>query len=130
MPFRISGKPQTRFRNRAFLTDASEHVGERPALGRVIGDVVDGDERSANAFAEFGQKRKPARLVATMIMRAGEIGAAGRGCGEGGETRGEIITPLVLAKAGTQFWIPACAGMSGKQRKRRQRDEDLAFAYA
>ena len=76
MPFGIDGKPQARFGKRAFFAHAGEHVGERPAFRRVIENIVDGDERRAEAFAEFGQKAEPARLVAAMIMRAGEKGAA------------------------------------------------------
>ncbi len=85
MPFGIDGKLQARLRKRAFLAHAGEHVGERPALRRVIGNVIDGDERRARARAEFGQKPKPARLVAAMIMDAGKERAAGGGTGEGGE---------------------------------------------
>jgi two-component system, repressor protein LuxO len=32
---------------------------------------------------------------------------------------GSVSVPLVPAKAGTQRWIPACAGMSGKQTERQ-----------
>ena len=70
---------------RAFLADAGEHVGERPALRRVIVNVVDGDERRAVPLAEFGQQAEPARLVAAMIMHAGEEGAARRGADQSGE---------------------------------------------
>ncbi len=45
MPLGIDGEPQARFGERAFLAHAGEHVGERPALRRVIENVVDGDER-------------------------------------------------------------------------------------
>ena len=85
MPFGIDGEPQAGFGERAFFAHAGEHVGERPALRRVIENVVDGDERRAEPGAEFGQKTEPARLVAAMIMHAGEEGAAGRGAGQGGE---------------------------------------------
>ena len=91
MAFGIDGKPQARFGNGAFLADAGEDVGERPALRRVIGDVVDGDERRMKALAELGQKPEPARLVAAMIMDAGEEGAARRGAGQGGEALDEIF---------------------------------------
>ena len=55
MPLGIDGKPQTRLGDGAFLAHAGEHVGERPALRRVIEDVIDGDERRVQALAEFGQ---------------------------------------------------------------------------
>ena len=89
MPLGIDGKPQARFGKRAFLADAGEHVGERPALRRVIGDVVDGDERRVHALAEFGQEAEPARFVAAMIMDAGEERAARRRAGQSREAFGE-----------------------------------------
>ncbi len=83
---------------RAFLADAGEHVEERPALRRVIENVIDGDERRIEALAELGQQTEPARLVAAMIMNAGEERAPGRCVRQGGEAFGEgIRSPLVPA---------------------------------
>ena len=55
MPLGIDGKAQTRFGHGAFFADAGENVGKRPALRRVIGNLVDGDEGRIQALAEFGQ---------------------------------------------------------------------------
>ena len=109
VPFGIDGEPQAGFGEGAFFAHAGEHVGKRPALRGVIEHVVDGDERrAADRAAEFGEKPEPARLVAAMIMGAGEKSAAGRGCGQGAETGGEVSNRIV----------------------RRQRDKNLAFAGA
>jgi hypothetical protein len=45
-----------------------------------------------------------------MIMDAGEKRAPRRGLDEGGEAG---FKPLIPAKAGIQFWVPAFAGTSG-----------------
>jgi hypothetical protein len=74
----IDGEPEARFGQRAFFAHAGEHVGERPALRRMIEHVIDGDERRADAFAKFGQQAKPARLIAAMIMHAGKKSAPRR----------------------------------------------------
>ena len=55
VPFGIDGEPQAGFGECAFFPHAGEHIGERPALRCVIENVVDGDERRAEAAAEFGQ---------------------------------------------------------------------------
>ena len=83
MPLGIDGEPQARFGDGAFFAHAGEHVEKRPALRHVIENVIDRDQRRAEALAEFGQQAEPARLVAAMIMRAGQEGAAGRGADEG-----------------------------------------------
>jgi len=62
----------------------------------VIEDVVDGDERGIKARAEFGQDAEPARLIAAMIMHAGEEGASRRGAGQSGDA-GKKVTPLIPA---------------------------------
>ena len=77
---------------RAFLADAGEHVRERPALRDVIEHIVDGDERRAQARAELGEQAEPARLVAAMMMHAGEERAARRGVDERREPLGEDPT--------------------------------------
>ena len=110
MPFRVDGKPQARFGHGAFLAHAGEHVGKRPALRHVIENVIHRNERRADLFAELGQQAEPARLVAAMIMNAGEKRTPRRGLDEGGEAG---CKPLIPAKAGTQSWVPAFAGMSG-----------------
>ncbi len=91
MALGIDGKAQAGFGHGAFLAHASEHVGERPALGRVIEDVVCGDERRIQALAQFGQKPKPARLVAAMIMDAGEKRATRCRVRQGGQPFDECI---------------------------------------
>src|SRR6516164_11843423 len=98
----------------------------------MIENVIDRNERRSNLLAEFSQQTEPARLVAAVIMDAGEKRAAGRGVDEGQEAGGECIhSPLVPAKVGTQSWIPAFAGMSGDfQVHRRNGDQHLAFAGA
>ena len=50
MPLGVDRQSQAGFDNRAFLADAGDDIGERPALRRVIEDVVDGDERGADAL--------------------------------------------------------------------------------
>ena len=92
VPFGIDGEPQAGFGQCAFFPHAGEHVGERPALRCVIDNVVDGNERRAELRAEFGQQSEPARLVAAMIMGAGEKGAAGRGADQGCEAGDEVVS--------------------------------------
>ena len=89
MALGIDGEPEARFRDGAFLADAGEHVGERPALRHVIVHVVDGDERRARALAEFVEQAEAARLVAAIAMHAGEEAAPRRCLGERGEPLGE-----------------------------------------
>ena len=48
----IGGELEACFRDGAFLANAGEDVGERPALRRVIMHIVDGDEWRARARAE------------------------------------------------------------------------------
>ena len=72
MPLGIGLQPEAGFGDRAFLADAGEHVCKRPALGRVVERVVDGDERRARALAELGEPAEAARLVAAIAVRAGE----------------------------------------------------------
>ncbi len=131
MAFGIDRNTQTRLANGAFLTDAGEDIGQRPTLRSVIGNVIDGDQRRTEAFAEFGQQAEPARFIAAMIMSAGKECAARRGAGQGGKALGESRFPFIPAKAGIQRWVPASAGTSGsliEQRQRRHRDKNLAFA--
>ena len=82
MPLGIDGEPHARFGDGAFFAHAGENVEERPALRHVIENVIDRDQRCVDLLAEFGQQAEPARLVAAMIMRAGQEGAAGRGADE------------------------------------------------
>ena len=98
MPLGIDGEPKARFGKRAFFADAGEHVGERPALRRVIGNVIDGDERRTEPLAEFGQQAEPARLVAAMIMHAGEERAARRRADQSGEAFGESVISALPRK--------------------------------
>ena len=99
VPFRVDGKPQARFGHGAFLAHAGEHVGKRPALRHVIENVIHRNERRADLFAELGQQAEPARLVAAMIMNAGEKRTPRCGLDEGGEAGGECIrSPLVPAR--------------------------------
>ena len=80
MPFGIDGEPQARFGERAFLAHAGEHVGERPALRRVIENVIDGDERRIDA----GRRVRPegragaARRRDDNARRRGRCGPARR----------------------------------------------------
>src|SRR5882757_6817978 len=53
MPFGIACKPESCIRDRALLADAGEDVGQGPALRDVIVYVIDGNERCADALAEF-----------------------------------------------------------------------------
>ncbi len=88
-----------RFGHGAFLAHAGEHVGKRPALRHVIENVIHRNERRAALFAELGQQTEPARLVAAMIMNAGEKRTPRCGLDEGGEAGGECIrSPLVPAR--------------------------------
>ena len=77
MPLGIDREPEAGVGDGAFLADAGDDVGERPALRRVIEHVVDGDERRAEPLAELGQQAEPARLVAAVAMHAGEESAPG-----------------------------------------------------
>ena len=91
-------------------------IGERPALRRVIEDVIDGDERRMQALAEFGQQAEPARFVAAMIMDAGEESAARR---RAAKAERRSVKPLA----------PCLPRLRGRERRqRRERDEHLAFA--
>jgi hypothetical protein len=85
----IDGEPQAGLRNRAFLADAGDDVGERAAFGRVVEHVVDGDEGSADARAQLVEPAEPTRLVAAIAVHAGDEGAARRGARERGEPLGE-----------------------------------------
>ena len=89
MPLGIDGEPEAGLGQRAFLADAGDDVAERPALRRVIMHVVDGDERRIVPLAKLGQQTEPARLVAAMVMRAGEERAAGRCASQSREALGE-----------------------------------------
>ena len=62
---------QARLGDRAFFADAGRHIAERPALGNMVEDIVDGNERRAVPFAEFGEASETARLVATVAVDAG-----------------------------------------------------------
>src|SRR5580704_170068 len=106
MPLGIDGEPEAGLGQRAFLADAGDDIAERPALRRVIMHVVDGDERRAEPFAELGQQAEPPRLVAAMIMNAGEEGAAGRCASQSREALDESVCKLF----------------------RRQSNKNLAFA--
>jgi hypothetical protein len=77
----------------------------------MIENVVDRNERRADLFAKLRQQTEPARLIAAMIMSAGEKRAARRDLNEGGEAG---FKPLIPAKAGIQFWVPAFAVTSGR----------------
>src|SRR5215467_6268596 len=72
MSFGIGGEPEACFGDGAFLADAGDDIGERPALRRVIMDVVDRDERRAGTPAELIKKAEAAWLVAAIAMHAGE----------------------------------------------------------
>ncbi len=85
----IDRKPQASLVDGALLADAGDDIGERPALGRVIVHVVDGDQRRAGAPAELVEQTEPAGLVAAMQVDAGEEAAPGRRAGEGCEAPGE-----------------------------------------
>ena len=100
MPFGIDGESQASLAQRAFLADAGEHIDERPALRDVIGHIVDGDERRVQARAELGEKPETARLVAAMIMHAGEERAARRRAAERREPLGESTHPLPRSGGG------------------------------
>ena len=91
MPLGIDGEPEAGLGKSAFLADAGDDVEERPALRRVIMHVVDGDERRSVPLAELGQQAEPPRLVAAVIMHAGEEGAAGCCVDQSGEARGESV---------------------------------------
>ena len=91
MPLGVDGEPEAGLGKNAFLADAGDDVEERPALRCVIMHVVDGDERRSVPLAELGQQAESARLVATVIMHAGEEGAAGRCVDQSGEARGESV---------------------------------------
>ena len=73
---------------------------ERPARRDVIGDVVDGDEGRVQACAEFGEEPEAVRLVATMILDAGEEGAARRRAGQGRKPLGEVTHHLPRSAGG------------------------------
>src|SRR5882762_1603998 len=105
MPLGIDREPKTRFRDRAFLADTSDDVGELPALGHVIVHVIDGDERRARALPELVEEAKPARFIAAMAVRASEKHALRRGFRQ-------CRKPL---------------GKSGRKVVGRQTDEHLAF---
>src|SRR5262249_60618007 len=73
-----AGERQAGVVNGAFLANAGDDVGARPALGRVIEPVVDGDERGPDARAELLEPAEPARLVAAIAVHAGGKGPARR----------------------------------------------------
>src|SRR5579862_1773160 len=93
MAFGIDGEPQARFADRAFLANAGDDVGERPPCRHVIKHIIDGDERRAEPFTEFSKEPKPARLIAAIIVDAGEKGAARCGVCKDGEAENEIVIP-------------------------------------
>ena len=145
MPLGIDGKPQAGLAMVHFSRMQVTHVGERPALRHVVGHVVDGNERRADALAELGQQAEPARLVAAMIMHAGKEGAARRGVGQGGETGGKDKISVTLRRERSEprrAIVPGvcgCASFGGPRCarapqddvsifNRRQRDQHLAFA--
>ena len=99
MPLGIGREPEAGFGDGAFLADAGEDVGERPALRHVIMHIVDGDERRAACVAEFIEQAEPARLVAAIAMHAGEEGAAGRRSRERGKPLGKSRTTVPPAAA-------------------------------
>ena len=108
MAFGIDGKSQARFGNGAFFANAGQDVGKRPAFRRVIDDVVDCDQRCMNSLAEFGQRAKPARLVATMIMDAGEKGAPGAVCARVDKRSVKFPPSFEARSAGIQDAVNAC----------------------
>ena len=116
MALGIDREPEARFRDGAFLADAGEHVGERPALRDVIMHVVDGDERRADARAEFIEQAEPARLVAAIAMHAGEKGAARRRLRERCEPLGESRQTSSSGGMTMSIWPSLAARMSSKVR--------------
>ena len=106
MPLGIDRQPEAGFGDRAFLADAGEHVGKRPAFRHVIEHVVDGDERRA--------------ACARRARRAGGAGAARRRDSDG--RRQEKCAPARRARARQPL------GEDGVEAVRRQHDEHLAFA--
>ena len=113
----------------------------------MIGNIVDGDERRVQARAELGEKSETARLVAAMIMHAGEERAARRRVGERREPLGEYLQPSpggggsAAKRPGWGDQWSRCITptrrctahgrlrmTASKQRPRRQGDEHLPFA--
>src|SRR5882762_542794 len=78
----VDREPEAGFGNGAFLANTGEHVGQRSALRSVIMHLVDSDERSADALAEFVEKAETARLVAAIAMRTRDEAASQRRAGK------------------------------------------------
>ena len=106
MPLGIGLEAIAGFRDRAFLADAGEHVGERLAAGVVIERVVGGNERRARLLAELGELAEAPALVAVVGERGAEMDAAARRGGQRAQALGKARRDL----------------------PRRQDDEDLALA--
>ena len=104
VPLGVGGEAEARFGNRACLADAGDDIGKRAALRSVIVHVIDGDEGRAGASSKLVEHADAARLVASMVMNAGEVAAPRRSAGELLEMLGE----------------------GGRKLAGRERDEDLA----
>ena len=91
MPLGIDGEAEARFRERAFLADAGDDVGEPAPLRHVVMHVVDGDERRSEPPAELVEEAEAARLVAAMAMDAREEDAPRSLLRETGEAVGEGV---------------------------------------
>ena len=70
MPLGIGFQKPARLLQRAVLADAGDDILQRPAFGRVIEHVVDGDQRDERAVGDVLQLRQPAAVVAA-IKQAG-----------------------------------------------------------
>ena len=116
MPLGIDRQPEAGFGDRAFLADAGEHVGKRPALRHVIEHVVDGNERCARALAELVEQAETARLVAAITVHAGKKGALRRCAGERGEPFGESRARASSGGSTMSIWPSLADRISSKVR--------------
>ena len=75
VPLSVRFQPQARLGDGAALADAGDDVLQRSTAWYVIEHVVGGDQRHAAGLREAGQASEPFAIVATIEMRAREIGA-------------------------------------------------------
>ncbi len=73
MPLRIGRKPVARRIDGAVFADAGDDIGQCPAFGNVIPDVIGGHEGNAGGVCKMGQTGQPPGIVTPVEMAGGQI---------------------------------------------------------
>ena len=93
MAFRVALGTPTGIVDHAFLSYAGQHIGKRPARGRMHQHIVGRDHRHAGPHRHAGNRIDPRLIVAGQAMAGGQIDIAGEGFPIGLNLNVEIFLP-------------------------------------